>query len=39
MATVTIKMEDAGAALEDVEIEQDYSVKTLKDISAIVKPC
>ena len=39
MATVTIKMEDAGAALEDVEIEQDYSVKSLKDISAIVKPC
>ena len=39
MATDTIKIEDAGAALEDVEIEQDYSVKTLKDISAIVKPC
>ena len=31
MATVTIKIEDARAVLEDMEIEQDYSVKTLKE--------
>ena len=31
MATVTIKIEDARAVLEDMEIEQDYSVKSLKE--------
>jgi len=30
MATVTIKIENARAVLEDMEIEQDYSVKSLK---------
>ena len=31
MATVTIKIENARAVLEDMEIEQDYSVKSLKE--------
>jgi len=31
MATVTIKIEDARTVLEDMEIEQDYSVKSLKE--------
>ena len=31
MATVTIKIEDARAVLEDMEIEQGYSVKSLKE--------
>ena len=34
MATVTIKIEDARAVLEDMEIEQDVSIQVFKVIAS-----